>query len=282
MWAHLNLPNDEILRFFDVTSFFPSIPVGEALMQFESWMSQQSISRLENGALIEIMKTCMSQNVFQFRNAFYKQDSGTAMGDPASPMPAELFMSNLESKLSKKDWIPRIWKRYVGDILAVIKAVELQNLLNALNSQSESIKFTHEVETDGKFDSTLHSLQIWKLRENMRRAGMNFCPGVTERLKNICNKYDVSLAYRNENKIKNSFQSTKDRVRPIEKSGIYEAKCGTNGCDRIYFGQRNRAGKNRFNEHLRYIENKERFVLKLYTKPKASAGSMLSNLFIHK
>lgn len=68
----LELNDDEVLVSFDVTVLSASIPVDEALEQFEDWIGKQSISPQEKTALADIMYTCMKQNVFEFKDKFYK------------------------------------------------------------------------------------------------------------------------------------------------------------------------------------------------------------------
>jgi hypothetical protein len=47
-----------------------------------------------------------------------------------------------------------------------------------------------------------------------------------------------------EYKLKNKLMSTKDKKDPIEKSGIYEIRCGTQNCGYKYIGQTKRSIKN--------------------------------------
>ena len=57
----------------------------------------------------------------------------------------------LETDLTKIPCKPKLWKRYVDDILEQIKAGETRNLTDHLNTVDDtgSIKFTHEEESDG-------------------------------------------------------------------------------------------------------------------------------------
>jgi len=76
------------------------------------------------------------------------------MGSPVSPIVANLYMEWLETKAIATAPItckPKLWKRYVDDILEQIKAGETRNLTDHLNTVDDtgSIKFTHEEESDG-------------------------------------------------------------------------------------------------------------------------------------
>jgi hypothetical protein len=64
------------------------------------------------------------------------------MGNPISPIIANIFMSHFEMDLASANLLPRIWYRYVDDIFAVIKKTDFQNTLNMLNSQyDEKLQF---------------------------------------------------------------------------------------------------------------------------------------------
>ena len=78
------------------------------------------------------------------------------MGSPLSPIAANLFMEWLEQKAIATAPLalncrPRIWKRYVDDVLEIVKKGEVENLTEHLNNidPTGSIKFTYEQESDG-------------------------------------------------------------------------------------------------------------------------------------
>jgi hypothetical protein len=79
----------------------------------------------------------------------YQQRFGTVMGSPVSPLVANLFMEDLEQKAiatTTNTCKPRIWKRYVDDILAVVPSGCVQELNDHLNTLdiTGNIKFTNE------------------------------------------------------------------------------------------------------------------------------------------
>ena len=83
---------------------------------------------------------------------FYEQTCGVAMGSPLSPVVANLFMEDFESKaLSSALHQPKLWKRFVDDTCVVWPhgREELDRFFIHLNSQSSSIKFTMEQEVNG-------------------------------------------------------------------------------------------------------------------------------------
>jgi hypothetical protein len=75
------------------------------------------------------------------------------MGSPASPAAACIYTNDFETKaLQEARLRPRVWKRYVDDILVVCShgMEELQNSLIFLNERKSNIKFTIEVEKNRK------------------------------------------------------------------------------------------------------------------------------------
>lgn len=86
-----------------------------------------------------------------------------------------------------------------------------------------------------------------------RRVAVSYVPKITNNLKSIFNEFDMTLVYKNNNKLSDLLGSTKDRKNNLEKSGIYRIKCSE--CDAVYIGQTKRSVKKRFNEHLKCIEH---------------------------
>ncbi|XP_072039088.1 uncharacterized protein [Amphiura filiformis] len=77
------------------------------------------------------------------------------MGSPVSPIAANIFMEALEQQAiatAPLDCRPKLWLRYVDDILEVIQRDSVQQLTDHINQvdKSGSIKFTFEQESQGQ------------------------------------------------------------------------------------------------------------------------------------
>ncbi|XP_072019708.1 uncharacterized protein [Amphiura filiformis] len=75
------------------------------------------------------------------------------MGSPVSPLAANIFMEHLESTAiatAPLECKPKLWKRYVDDILEIVAKDEVNNLTDHLDQtdDTDSIKFTFEKEED--------------------------------------------------------------------------------------------------------------------------------------
>jgi hypothetical protein len=110
----LKLEVDEIMVSFDVVGLFPNIPLDAAFDSIDRFLKASSLNNNEREILMKMSELCMRQNIFQFRDKFFKHSSGAAIGNCASPMISEFFMSAFEEMMEKEPWFPRIWIRYCG------------------------------------------------------------------------------------------------------------------------------------------------------------------------
>jgi hypothetical protein len=89
---------------------------------------------------------CMQDNYFQFNGHCYRQTFGTSMENALSPFLVNMFMADLETRLSMLKIFPKVWIRYVDDIFCVMKKNTINRMLVIMNRRHNTIKFTHEVE----------------------------------------------------------------------------------------------------------------------------------------
>ena len=114
------------------------------------------------------------------------------MGSPIFPIIAIIYMEHLEQRaLGTSSFAPRLWKRYVDDVFAIIQSRHLTKFLEHLISQTQGIiRFTHEVEEDHSLsflDVLVHQSEEGKLD-----TGVYMKPTRTNQLLNFESHYPVS------------------------------------------------------------------------------------------
>ena len=134
---------------FDVTSLFTKVPVNDLLLYLEDELKFHSFC-LDHKVIIDLIKLCICNCKFQFEDQFYMQKFGMAMGNPLSPVLANIYMEFFERNFVY-DLLPRNtpWFRYVDDILCLwpFENNEL-DFLDNINNLVPSIKFTIESENN--------------------------------------------------------------------------------------------------------------------------------------
>lgn len=99
---------------------------------------------------IEWISLCLKSGYFVWREEFYLQVDGVAMGSPIAPVVANIFMEWYESlALSTAHVKPRYWWRYVDDIFAIIDKEGLSGFTDHLNNLHHKISITVEEEKEG-------------------------------------------------------------------------------------------------------------------------------------
>ena len=139
----IKLDSRDILVSFDVVSLYTCIPIKEAL---------EVIYHLTDPDTARLVEICLTSIFSYFEGESFQYTCGVAMGLPLSPIVANIFMEDLESKaLASTRLLPKLWKRYVDDtnVIWSYGQEELDLFFNHHNCQSYAIKFTMEQEFNG-------------------------------------------------------------------------------------------------------------------------------------
>ena len=113
-------PN-EVMVNFDIKSLFLNVPVDEALEVILQRLTEDETledrTALTPEQVTHLLELCLKTTYFSFREEFYQQTDGAAVGSPVSPVVANLCMEMFEEMaLSMVQPKPSIWRRYVDDI----------------------------------------------------------------------------------------------------------------------------------------------------------------------
>ena len=103
--------------------------------------------------ITSLLEFCLKTTYFQFQGRFYEQLHGAAMGSPISPIVANLYMEDFETKaISSAVLPPSMWKRFVDDTFVVIESSRKEEFVDHINNMDPHIQFTTE---DAKPDGSL-------------------------------------------------------------------------------------------------------------------------------
>ena len=144
-----NIPASNIkLLSLDVESLFTKVPVDDVLtFLLNKLQPYEDHFPVGLGKTIELVRLCVTYNVFSFNGNFYKQKFGCSMGNPISPLLANLYMEYFETVLlSPIKPSNMIWFRYVDDIFTYWdnRWGDFEEFFTNLNSLITSIKFKCE------------------------------------------------------------------------------------------------------------------------------------------
>ncbi|XP_059046970.1 uncharacterized protein LOC131842461 [Achroia grisella] len=144
---HIKLNEKEILVSFDVESLFTNVPISECVELVKSKLQENNIPD-EYAILLE---HCLTSGYLVYRNEYYLQVEGVAMGSPVAPVVANLWMEKIDNLAISTTAFPvKLWKRYVDDIFCILEGTETEVMqyLSYLNSIHTKSKFTVEIEKE--------------------------------------------------------------------------------------------------------------------------------------
>ncbi|XP_055589013.1 uncharacterized protein LOC129741318 [Uranotaenia lowii] len=149
----MTLPEDYILISLDVVSLFTCIPKDLVLHDIiYNWDDiRDNANNINLDLFLEIVEFCFDCSFFRFDNKFYKQIFGTAMGNPLSPILADLVMEGLlKNVVPSLDFTLPFINKYVDDLITAIPPSKLDYVVEKFNSYNQHIQFTCEKEMNRK------------------------------------------------------------------------------------------------------------------------------------
>jgi hypothetical protein len=175
--SNVILSDNEVVTSYDVSALFTAVPPDDALQVTKKYLLQDKElhkrTPLKPDHIIELLELCLKTTYFSYKDKYYIQKHGCAMGSPVSPIIVNLYMEDFEKKAltSYPGTAPRYWLRYVDDTFVIIDANELPPFFEHLNTIDDNIKFTQEQCTDHcmPFLDCLVSIQNNKLQTKVYR-----------------------------------------------------------------------------------------------------------------
>ena len=148
----IHMGDNDVLISFDVKSLFTKVPIDEALDVIGDRLEtcdDPPDTPLLIPMIQQLLRLCLTSTYFMWYEEFYEQTDGAAMGNPLSPIVANIYMEFFEKlALDTAAVKPKLWLRYVDDTFVIWEGSrdELDAFLHHLNSIRSSIQFTMETE----------------------------------------------------------------------------------------------------------------------------------------
>jgi len=144
--SNKKIDNGYCLISFDVISLFTNVPIDLAIECLtKRWHSISSNCIIPQKEFLDAIKLVLDSTFFTFDNQFYKQNFGTPMGSPLSPIIADIVMQELENTvLSTVSFPIPIFYRFVDDIVMAVPEKETKFILEAFNKFHPRLQFTLE------------------------------------------------------------------------------------------------------------------------------------------
>ena len=149
------IQDNKIMVSFDVESLFTNVPIDAAvqaaLQRLENDPSHADRTTLTPAQIADFLTFLLRSTYFQYNGSNYEQKDSASMGSPVSAVIANLYMESFEEQaITTSSYKPTIWKRYVDNTFTILDRGNVDDLLQHLNNQQPSIRFTMETENNNK------------------------------------------------------------------------------------------------------------------------------------
>ena len=115
---HITLAAGECLSSYDVPALFTSVPVKPVLrvikdlLEKDPTLKDRTVLPVED--IILLLEFCLKNTYFSFKDQFYEQVEGAAMGSLVSPIVANLYMDYFEQKALSTAPTPQVMVQVCG------------------------------------------------------------------------------------------------------------------------------------------------------------------------
>ncbi|XP_056408621.1 uncharacterized protein LOC130313384 isoform X2 [Hyla sarda] len=147
----ISLEPDMCLVTADVESLYTCIDHVDGLRAIKFYLDSGPWDADTCQLILELLEFVLTHNFFTFKNQFYLQKRGTAMGAACAPSYANLFLGYWERGLfqcggAEAGSHVQCWIRYIDDILFVWQgsASQLKDFMTILNTNNINVKLTYK------------------------------------------------------------------------------------------------------------------------------------------
>jgi len=155
---HSFTSNSLHLATMDVTAMYTSIDLGTGLETVERMLARFAPDLKNPQFILRLLKWVLDNNYFQYKQNWYKQSKGAAMGGNASGVFADIVVAGMELTLLPqvpKDNKPLFYRRYRDDIFIVTKRLRDTKVVARYLNSPGMLEFNIE-----QFGDSIHFLDL--------------------------------------------------------------------------------------------------------------------------
>ena len=136
---------------FDVEALYTSVPIEDALAIIKELLENDETlsdrTPLSPKSVLDLLEFLLRKTFFIFIGTYYQQTEGVAMRGPPLSIVAEIYMQATETTvLTTIGHPPKVWERYVDDVLSITRKSNLHDFFQHINSLHPKTKFSMETE----------------------------------------------------------------------------------------------------------------------------------------
>lgn len=161
---NIDIPKNYSIISLDVVSLYTNIPTNRALHLIEKkWDEIKKFTDIPLNEFKQAVSLTLNSTYFMYKDKYFKQIDGCAMGSSISSVVAQLVLEDLENTvIPSLDFNLPFFYRYVDDCLTAIPKGKEDYILKMFHTYDKKIKFTIETEENNKInflDMTIHHHQ---------------------------------------------------------------------------------------------------------------------------
>ena len=108
---------------------------------------------------LETVGFCIDSSYFRFDDECYRQIFGTVMGNPSSPVLADMVLGGLlNTTIAQLHFKPPVLRKYVNDLILAIPLNKLKYAHDMFNNYDKHLQFTYEVLVRKKRSNNTHRM----------------------------------------------------------------------------------------------------------------------------
>lgn len=152
------LPRDCILSVEDYNALYPSITIDKGLNSLQTFLLETTLSNEEIRVYVRAMKIVMKSSILCFKENLYLQTKGTAIGNPAAVIFANVHVYMTTRELILKYQVRGcliMYKRLIDDVFAIFTDEQSRT-----NFWIEHSRLDEDLQTEGTFGHSVNVLDL--------------------------------------------------------------------------------------------------------------------------